>query len=241
VSDPYFPSALVNSGTFRIWNFIQSLLKDYSQRKLGDLDERHFALSGLEKRIARVLECDSSYGVFEKYLHRNLLWYLVPRNKDETQSVVLIRDIPSWSWMAYSGGIEFVNNPSGRVSWIKHDYLEFKKEHDGAINASLGKIPNCTTTPYKNCTTRLCEKRHVLVDTTGIERGWIQYDVEGNEESSTIQCVVIGRKRAKNNSPDQYYILLVKTAGADGHYKRIGVGQVQSGCVVRQENSILLV
>ncbi|KAF2824588.1 HET-domain-containing protein [Ophiobolus disseminans] len=171
-SDPYFPSTLTTLCTFESWNFIRSLLENYSKRELAEPNDRRYAVSGLGERLARVLTCGSSYGVFEKYLYRNLLWYLVPRKNDETKSILLGHDIPSWSWMAYSGGIKFVKIPFGGVSWIKHDYLKLK-ERDGVITADLGEIPSCTTRP--------CEERHVLVD-AGVERGWIQYDVEGDEE-----------------------------------------------------------
>jgi hypothetical protein len=142
--------------------------------------------------------------------------------------------------MAYSGGIEFVKIPYGRLSWIKHNYLKLK-DRDGAVTVSLGEIPKCTKRSCENCTTGLCERRHVLVDAAGMKRGWIQYDVESDEESNTIQCVVIGRQRAEDTGPDQYYILLVSPTSVDGQYKRVGVGQVESGCAVRQEGSILLV
>jgi hypothetical protein len=141
--------------------------------------------------------------------------------------------------MAYSGGIKFVKIPFGGVNWIKHDHLKFK-ERDGAITANLGEIPDCTTRRCENCTARLCEKRHVLVDAGG-ERGWVQYDFEGYEGPNTIQCVVIGSERTMYDDLDQYYILLVRPTSAEGQYKRVGVGQVQSSCVSRQRRGILLV
>lgn len=243
VSDPYFPSELVTSNTSRTWHFIQSLLKDYSQRKLGNLSDRQYAVSGLEERIARVLECGSSYGVFEKYLHKNLLWYPAPRNSTRTECVSVNDDthnIPSWTWMAYSGGIEFVKIPFGITNWIKHDHLQFNKECNSVVAASLGEIINCATRHCENCTARPCEKRHVLVGAGG-ETGWVQYDFGGDEEPNTIQCVVIGSETAKDTSSGQYYILLVRPTSVDGQYKRVGVGQVKSGWVARQRRSILLV
>ena len=241
-SDPYFPSELVTSGTLQTWHFIQSLLKDYSQRKLGNPNDRQYAVSGLEGRIAHVLKCGSSYGVFEKYLHRNLLWYLAPRNSTRTECVSTNHDIPSWTWMAHRGGIEFVEIPFGKVDRIKHDPLQFNEERNSVVAASLGEITNCTTRRCENCTARICERRHVLEDAGG-ETGWVQYDLGADEEPNTIQCVVIGSGRAIKRDPD-YYILLVRLVGstsAEDQCKRVGVGQVQSGCVTRQRKSIVLV
>lgn len=230
---------LMKKDDFRIWTFIQYLLQNYSQRELADLNDRRHAISGLEQRIARVLRRQSSYGVFETYLHRNLLWYLAPPDSAETRSAPLGRDIPSWSWMAYSGGIKFVEVPFKGVGWIK-GFLGFKQERNGAITASLGEIVGCSARRCNNCTARLCEARHELVE-AGKETGWVRYDFEGNEEPNTIQCVVIGRKTATDNDPAQDYVLLVRPTGADREYKRVGVGQVQSSCVARQRMRILLV
>jgi hypothetical protein len=61
-------------------------------------------MSSLHTRIARTIGCRSRYGTLGKYLHRNLLWHasdLKPQ-KIEYESYV-----PSWSWMAYDGGIRF--------------------------------------------------------------------------------------------------------------------------------------
>lgn len=240
MSDPYFPSELVVMGTFQTWHFIRSLLKDYSQRKLGNPSDRQYAVSGLEERIAHVLKCGSSYGVFEKYLHRNLLWYPASRNSTRTECISVNDDIPSWSWMAFSGGIEFVKIPFGVTNWIKHDHLQFNKECNSVVAASLGEIINCATRHCENCTARLCEKRHVLVGAGG-ERGWVRYDLGAEEGSNTIQCVVIGSETAKDTSPGQYCILLVRPTSTEGQYKRVGVGKVESGWVARQRRSILLV
>lgn len=236
---------LVKSNDYRTWTFIQYLLEDYSQRELAEPKDRRHAVSGLETRIARVLQCNSSYGVFEEYLCRNLLWYLVPHNNTETNRASLGQDIPSWSWMAYSGGIEFVKVPFRGVSWIK---LQFNHERNGVVPASLGEIVGCSARRCKNCTARLCEARHEVVE-AGVKRGWVQYDFEGDKEPNAIECVVIGSETATDDGPDQYYILLVRPTGADDQYKRIrdheykriGVGQVQSSCVARQRENILLV
>jgi hypothetical protein len=173
-------------------------------------------------------------------LRRIHVRYLAPHTNTETECPSPFHDIPSWSWMAYSGGIEFVKVSFVGVSWIKPDHLQFNQERTGAVTASLGEILGCTTRPCENCIARLCETRHELEE-AGEERGWVQYDFKGNEKLDTIQCAIIGSKRATDDCPAEYYILLVRPTGADGEYKRVGVRQVQSGCVARQRKSILLV
>lgn len=46
--------------------------------------------------------------------------------------------IPSWLWMVYSGGIQFLDISFGGVDWV--DYLQFDKECDYTIIADLGKF-----------------------------------------------------------------------------------------------------
>ena len=70
--DPNFPNRLLESGHQRTIEFIHFLFEDYSKRDLTEKTDRVVATSGLEARIARALKCQSRYGVFERYLHRNL-------------------------------------------------------------------------------------------------------------------------------------------------------------------------
>ncbi|KAF1966333.1 HET-domain-containing protein, partial [Bimuria novae-zelandiae CBS 107.79] len=112
--DPNFPTRLLQSGKRRTLNCISFLLKDYSKRNLTYLTDRRVAMSGLEDRIARALECRSRYGTFQKYLHRTLLWRA---SNDKMKEIVYDYHVPSWSWMAYSGGIELLDIPLGEVDW----------------------------------------------------------------------------------------------------------------------------
>ncbi|PVH68168.1 HET-domain-containing protein, partial [Cadophora sp. DSE1049] len=78
--DPKFPNLLLRSGFAETIRFLQSLLADYSNRELSKDTDRAVALSGLAVRIARALDCQECYGIFDLYLHRTLLW----RRSDST-------------------------------------------------------------------------------------------------------------------------------------------------------------
>src|SRR2546421_368714 len=90
--------------------------------------------------------------------------------------------------MAYSGGIQFMNIPFGRVDWI--DNVRFDKDWELALIADLGGFRDCTTEPDG--------KHYEVLDSGGMKRGWIQYDVEEGEELSKERCVVIGKKSNKD-------------------------------------------
>lgn len=109
--DPNFPDRLLASGDQRTMEFIYFLSEGYSKRGLTDGTDRCVAISGLEARIARAIGCESRYGIFQRYLHRNLLWQRSDGKK--TKRIGYETSIvPSWSWMAYDGGIRGEWRPS---------------------------------------------------------------------------------------------------------------------------------
>jgi len=223
--DPNFPDRLFQSGKGRTINCISFLFEEYSKRRLTVPTDRSVAISGLEDRIAGVLKCQSRYGIFQMYLHRNLLWHA---SNDKVKEIAYDHHVPSWSWMAYSGGIQFMDIPLGEADWV--DHLQFDEECDHAITANLGT--------FQNCTMELDGARYAVLS-SGAERGWIQYDVEGGKDLCKEQCVVVGRR--SNSGIAEYYVLVVRSTSVDGEYRRIGVGLIQSDCVVGQRNNVRVV
>jgi hypothetical protein len=203
--------------------FIHFLLQNYSKRGLTKDTDRCAAVSGLEIRIARALGCSSRHGIFEKHLHRNLLWQASDR-KTERIAYDNNQEVPSWSWMACSGGIEFMDIPMGSVSWAKT--IAFDTECGfAALIADVGNFLDCTMDAEGD--------RCIVLDiSTNKEAGWVRYDIEGSVEDSEDHCVVVGRTE-DNNIAQEYYILVVVPTGKDGEYRRVGVGKVGTGCVER--------
>jgi len=119
--DPNFPKRLLKLGYQRTMEFIYFLFEDYSKRDLIEKTDRAVVISGLEARIARALKCWSRYGIFKRYLHRNLLWQASDNKMERIEYPT--RNVPSWSWMAYNGGVQFMDIPFGTVDWI--DNLRF--------------------------------------------------------------------------------------------------------------------
>lgn len=94
--------------------------------------------------MAGALKCRSRYGIFEKYLYRNLLWQ--PSN-DKVKENAYDFHMLSWSWMAYSGGIQFMDIPFGEVDWIGN--LWFDADGESILIADVGKLHNCIMKPTK--------------------------------------------------------------------------------------------
>ena len=233
--DPNFPNRLLDSGYQRTMEFIHFLFEDYSKRDLTKKTDRAIAISGLEASIARTLRCQSRYGIFERYLHRNLLW----QASDNKMERIMYKNqkVPSWSWMAYNGGIQFMDIPFGTVDWI--DNLQFDKGHELALITDVGEFRDCTMEPDG--------KHYAILDFSRMKRGWIQYDIEEDEDLFKERCVVVGKKFSKDKDKikdgvrldvKEYYILVVGPTSVDGEYKRVGVGSIQSDYVVRRRLNV---
>ena len=137
--------------------------------------------------------------------------------------------VPSWSWMAYNGGIQFLDIPFSLVEWI--DNLRFHGKRGHALRAEIGQFWKCRIEQE--------ETRGVILDSGGTKRGWLQYDVDGGIDVHLQRCVVVGRihKEHKNEDEDkdefEYYILVVSPTCSKEEYERIGIGMVQASYVSR--------
>jgi hypothetical protein len=193
--------------------FIHFLFENYSKRGLTKDTDRRVAASGLEARIARALGCNSRHGIFQKHLHRNLLWQVSDR-KTKRIAYDNSQEVPSWSWMACGGGIEFIEVEFGYVSWVHA--LAFDAERDSAVLiADVGK--------FRDCTMECRGDRCIILDiSTNNEAGWIRYDVESGAEGSDNHCVVVGRTE-QEDATQQYYVLVVVSGGLELEWWELAV------------------
>jgi hypothetical protein len=114
--DPQFPDRLLEAGRVRVLEFIQNLFQDFSQRQLTNTTDRSVAFSGLESRIAKALKTKSIYGIPKKFIHQILLWQR-PEHGELNGIEYVDKSVPSWSWMACSGPIEFAIPPKTQLAW----------------------------------------------------------------------------------------------------------------------------
>ena len=186
-------------------------------------------MSGLHTRIAGTIGCEGRYGILETYLHRNLLWRAsdLKLRKIEHESYV-----PSWSWMAYDGGICFQDEkelPVGVVRWNISLRFDKDRDCDHSLIADVGK--------FQDCEMKLEGSLHAVFDLSETNRGWICYDIEDGKDILQEHCVVVG----STQNLEDYYILLVRPTAVDGEYKRVGMGQVSKNCLVRTQASVRVV
>jgi hypothetical protein len=188
-------------------------------------------MSGLHTRIARTIGCDGRYGTLETYLHSNLLWHA---SNHKLQKIEHESYVPSWSWMAYHGGIRFQDEeelPVGQAHWTTS--LRFDKDGDcgHALIADVGV--------FQDCKMRLDGSRYAVFNLSEPEtnRGWIYYDVEDGKDLLQEHCVVVG----STEDSEDYYILVVRPTGVKSEYERVGMGLVSKNCLVRTRETVRVV
>ena len=87
-------------------SMLGDIFAHYSSLGITNLQDRPVAIQGLELRLARFYRTNSAYGILEYFLHRSLLWQ---RSGNTRMRPISFKgkEVPSWSWMAYSGEIRY--------------------------------------------------------------------------------------------------------------------------------------
>jgi hypothetical protein len=240
ILDPNFPKRLLEAGNERTIEFIQFLSIEYSKRGLTEKTDRYTAISGLESRIAQAKKCETRFGIFESFLHRCLLWQRSgERDTDRIDYGAQI--VPSWSWMAYNGSIEFTDILFGEVEWVRS--LRFNKRNRLRwLNKKWKPALVTDISSFQRCSPERRGTGYALLDLEGVERGWIQYDMERHKRLDAEECVVVGRESCKSDAgKGKYYILVVRPTGMENEYTRVGAGWILGDYVARQGIQALIV
>ncbi|KLU84476.1 hypothetical protein MAPG_03518 [Magnaporthiopsis poae ATCC 64411] len=113
LSDSHFPAVAARQFDQNRLYLLRWLFEKYSRCGLTTPTDRSVAIHGLEERLGEVLRPQWRYGVFQLYFHRCLIWH--PAGGQRIKRVD--PKVPSWSWMAYTGEITFMNILFEKVSW----------------------------------------------------------------------------------------------------------------------------
>lgn len=195
------------------------------------------AIAGLERRLLRSFGAQGGLGAFHSprapgQLRRSLLW-------GRARDVAALRRIefgggrggaagrpppPTWSWMGYEGGIEYLDLPFGRVGWEEGDIHPVGAwgSDTGSDAAGLG----------------LSVVARGFGD-DGTLGGSVALDDPGRTGGLMpgLKCVVLGRLSAPRPGPERpvgvrtHFVLLVTAwdaleARGGSVYHRVGVGSV---------------
>ncbi|KAF1960095.1 HET-domain-containing protein [Byssothecium circinans] len=220
ILDPHFPSRLNKSGFFRTVDFVQFLFKKYATSGLTFETDRNIAIYSLLERMAQALQTKVRYGIFRCFLGSLLLRKRTHENKTApipNQG----RAVPSWSWMAYSGGIDFISGAMRDLKVPRFKDLDFANDGQ-ALNVKLRQL---------NGNFRMGQEGggYAIVDETG-KVGSLWFDVADQIQLEHCSCVVVSidSDDEKKGLEKTYHILIVREKAGGGGYERVGVGKVKA-------------
>lgn len=229
LGDPSFPDKAmrVKSRALKI-EYFQGLYKQYSRLAFTRYVDRPIAIAGLEKRLQRAFGTRGRYGVFDDgnkpdngLFHRSLLWQ---REQDghPLEAIEFPEErkmhVPSWSWMAYKGGIDYTDPPYQSATWETREL-----------------IPPWTRGQYADPDTvdedvaLKAVARDFSLAGRKQDEVKVAYDTEKSSEGKKVQCVIVARSVEGSDSEKRFYVLLVIPTGEETEegvkkYKRVGAG-----------------
>lgn len=194
--------------------FFQDLYVRYSKLALSFAFDRPIAIRGLENRLLSTFNTTGGYGVLDLYFHRSLLW---KRGGETLRRIPNTRGepVPSWSWMAYDGAIDYVSAPGGKVSWFSN------------IKSPFSRTPS-ESSHYEDETLALEAPVRRIINDPPDES--IFFDEPARGLTQPMECIVLG---SGNKSPladfQRHWVILVhcKSGSGGGVYERVGVAVLE--------------
>lgn len=234
LGDPAFPKVAIESSLGWQIHLYQDLYMRYSRMRFTHPQDRPIAIASLEKRLIHGFGAQGGFGVFHGdnpgQLRRGLLWQ---RASDVDRLKVIdfrithslasgSRTPPTWSWMAYEGGIEYPYLPFGQIEWEADEILPVGVWDDNKGSAADFGL-SVVARDFNNAAT---------------PTGRIILDIPNktNPPVPALKCVILGRlisgrQREQPMDTRIHFILLVTTgtspaARDEPVYHRVGVGSV---------------
>ncbi|KAI0198028.1 hypothetical protein F4808DRAFT_473132 [Astrocystis sublimbata] len=257
LGDPNFPEVIMRADPGERILRYQDLFKKYSWLGLTEIWDRTMAIDGLQSQILKGLNAEGAYGILDDgstkagstggLLRRSLLW----RRDNEVKEMTRIpfptdhpiRSVPSWSWMARAGGIDYISPPFGGVDWSK---LSSPWSSDFIDGTGDLKPPNDNSIEKAALVAEACDYDAAKAVLDG--DGEIILDDPLGAQQPAAQCVVLGVKKGAKRlevRDRMHYLLVVATTNRkDGSglriYERVGAGYLPGRCIGSQRQRICI-
>lgn len=220
---------------------LQDLFKTYSTLDFTRAYDRPIAMDGINCRLLKAFGANGGYGIFDEgqkrggLLRRSLLWYRSADNPTLAR-IQFPRDhpgAPSWSWMAYTGKIDFLPLRFGAIEWMEIR-SSWSKSARGLPTAA--PADGVGSGVGGNGVALWGRVRDITGTTDAGEEGKLFYDIPGEGAGNgrdRMQCVVLGVERSQLAlASRRHYFILVRPdssknsaqLGASKVYERIGAG-----------------
>lgn len=207
----------------------QGLYERFSNLEITFPGDRPVAIKGLETRLIRTFGTTGGFGIFNIYLHRCLLWQ---RSDKPLKRIAVFHGptVPSWSWMAYTGGISYLKAPYGSVAWEPNVFCPYGDGVDGSEDQSNteGEIPKIEAVAWD-----LTSDAAVLMlgSHQGFKRVILDESASGisHRFAGSPKCVVVGKsKEVVEGQELAHYVLIIGAVttedGSSSVWERMGVG-----------------
>jgi hypothetical protein len=232
LGDPNFPSFGMHGSKGGNIVFYEDLYEQYSKLSFSKIEDRPFAISGLEQRLTQALKekggSDRGYwGIFDDYWGRGLLWQ---RATGVDKMIRLTKGAnggdpaPSWSWEGFSGGITFMKPEPRTVEWLSNEVtLPWSQIHSAQSRM--------TTASYhgerwmRGLARYFSPGKNMGVN---VNDDIIYDDEAGCLNRGPLKVLIIGRMKVEGSSREQVrnYVLILasKKSAPEDVYERIGAG-----------------
>jgi hypothetical protein len=181
------------------------------------------------------MRVNGGYGVFDEgltrgLLRRSLLWrrgndtFSLSRIHFPPESVVPY--VPSWSWMAYTGGIDYLEPEFSSYEW-----------EDLVSPWSAYRAPKVSTDPQTANIALVATAREYDLGVAVPGEGELIFDTPGGSSQLNTLCVVLGKaKESLNPETQRHYILIVAATVKQDRtesklYERVGAGYLPGKCI----------
>lgn len=233
LGDAEFPDLLNRASQGDRITRIQGLYKQYSRLGLSKPYDRPVAIAGLQQRLLRTMNVHGDFGILDEgetrgLLRRTLLWCRHPDIKTMTRIDFSTGPgnlkIPSWSWMAYSGEIDYLELGFGDYEW-ENIQSPWTKPENRWINVDSDTTETALFASPRRYDLGAAKDREIE----------LIFDEHENPLLPSSLCVVLGvAKGTQIPTERRHCVLVINPRGSrDGVtiYERVGTGFLPGKCL----------
>jgi hypothetical protein len=226
LGDADFPTHLLKAKRGEKINRIQKLFSDYSRLGFSQSFDRPVAIAGLQQKLIETISVRGDYGVIEDtehpgWLRRSLLWHR-GRLVDSLARLEFSDDrvgfkVPSWSWMAFDGGIDYLHPDFGSYDW---ESLESPWSRNSFRTSDVALI---------------AQAWKYDLEAAGQGEAELHFDVPKAPRPAESVCIVLGRAKGSLVSETRrHWVLIIAPTGREDIHERIGAGYLPGRSLSRR-------
>jgi hypothetical protein len=145
-----------------------------------------------------------------------------------------VKLVPSWSWMAFDGPIDFLSPEGNRVDWATDVVLPFAKGTQHSFLQPTHQPGNITGSRSNSDVIRATafDFTASVPNSLHSKKQELFYDNDRKQVGSHTKCVIIATTKGK----EEHYVVLVSAStrvNTSATHERLGVGRLLDICINR--------